>query len=826
MRRFGNATLLHEDSRAVWNFRWVETLAQDLSFALRLMRRNSGFTGIAVLTLALGIGGNSLVFSLLDAVVLRPLPFADPGRLFTLATVEAETQRAMNSSYSDFRDWQQQNRTFQALAAYRTWSFNLTGMDEPERVDALVTTPGLFELLGMRPILGRSFVAGDDERVALLSHGLWTRRFGGDPAIVGRSALLDGHSYIILGVLPPGFHFPPNRFSGDPEAFVPLTPGRDRTSWELRVIGRLRSDVTEQEARVEMNAIGARLAQTYPSNLRRQGIKIDPFQRSIVADSRKTALILMGAVGFVLLIACGNVANLLLSHGAARWHEIAIRAAIGASRGRLIRQLLMESILLAALGGAMGIVLAYCGLPLLTALAPERTAFFTRVRDEGVHLDLTVLAFTAAVSLGSAFLFGVMPALKSTAPAASSARYIGHGRLRGALMALEVSFAFVLLAGAGLMMNSMVRLLSVDLGFHSEHLLTMEVDLPRAKFSDLESSSVFYRRALQRLAALPDVVSIGATSDLPLAREYSINTVDIPGSPPVTGRAAFHEIDPGYFEVMGTPLIRGRLFTNGDSEQSASVAIINRSMANRYWPKQDPIGRTVVATRGIEDRTPQGTHLRFVKESVEIVGIVGDVRLIALDVNPAPELFFPFTQRPTNGMSLVLRTAANPAYLIPAVKKEIWRVDPDLPVTNIRSMDALVSTDVAQRRFVLLLIGAFALMAVILSAAGIYGVVSYTVHQRSQEIGIRMALGAQERQVVWLFMRQIAAWVLLGMVAGTSGATALTRLLATQLYEIKPTDPMTFALAAAVMLAVALVAIAAPVYRATRIDPAETLRYE
>jgi len=383
-RQFGNATLLKETSREAWRWRWLDRLAQDTRFALRLMRRNPGFSAIAVLTLALGIGGNTLVFSLLDAVVLRPLPFAQPERLYMLWTVDAESQRSMNSSYPDFRDWRQQSRAFQAMAAYRGYSFNLTGTAEPERVDALGATPGLFELLGIQPVLGRPFSDGDDPRVALLGHDLWSRRFGGDPRIVGRSALLDGHAYTILGVLPPGFHFPPNRFRGEPEIFVPLVPSLDRTNWELPVIGRLRAAATERQAQAEMNAIAARLAQTYPERQRRQGIKVGPLMRYVVADSRQTAVMLMGAVGFVLLIACGNVANLLLSQAAARKREIAIRIAIGAGRGRLLGQLLLESLLLAALGGAAGIALAHWGLPLLASAAqPGRAGVYGGGLDGG-----------------------------------------------------------------------------------------------------------------------------------------------------------------------------------------------------------------------------------------------------------------------------------------------------------------------------------------------------------------------------------------------------------------------------------------------------------
>ena len=806
--------------------RWLDALTQDARFALRLMLRNRGFAAVAVLTLALGIGGNALVFSLLDAVVLRPLPYADPARLYMLWTVEAESQRAMNASYPDFRDWQEQSRTFEGMAAFQQTSFNLTGTAEPERVDALAFTPGLLELLGIRPVLGRSFARGEGGEVVLLGHGLWVRRFGGDATIVGRPAQLDGRRYTILGVLPPGFHFPPKRFSGDPEVFVPLTPNRERASWYLRVVGRLRASATAQQAQAEMVTIAARLAAAYPANRRRQGIKLDPMHSYVVSDSRQTALVLMGAVAFVLLIACGNVANLLLSQGAARRREMAIRAAIGASRGRIVRQLLLESVLLAAIGGALGIALARWGLPLIAAASPERTAFFTRVRDAGVYLNWSVLGFTAAVTLAAAILFGVLPALKSTRPAGSSARSYRQGGLRGALVAAEVGLSFVLLAGAGLMMNSMLRLLEVDLGFSTQHLLTMEVDLPEAKYPDREAQAAFFGRALERLRAMPGVASAGAITDLPLSREYSINGIRLKTDPPVQGRAAFHSVDPDYFQTMGIPLLRGRLLSSADSAHAAAVGVINRKMAERYWPNADPIGKTILVSRVIGERTAEGIRLRSVEGALEIAGVVGDVRMLGRDADVRPEVFFPYTQRPSDGMAIVLRAAGNPATLIAGVKKEIWRVDPDLPVTDIQTMDAVVAADVAERRFVLLLIGAFALMAAVLAAVGIYGVVSYSVRQRTQEIGIRVALGAQASHVIWLVLRQTAAWLLAGMAAGMASASALTRLLAAHLYGVKPTDPATFALAAVALAAIALAANAMPVRRAVRVDPVAALHYE
>ena len=494
--------------------------------------------------------------------------------------------------------------------------------------------------------------------------------------------------------------------------------------------------------------------------------------------------------------------------------------AIGASRGRVVRQLLIERVLLAACGAAVGVLLTRCGLPLMVSLVPERTSFYTRVHDYGVHIDLAVLAFTGAVSLGAAAFFGVLPALRSTAPGAT-ARFGRQGHLRGALIALEAALAFILLAGAGLMMNSMWRLLSVDLGFRPGHLLTMEIALPKAKYPSLKSQSDFFAQVIDRVGRLHGVISAGATDDLPLTREYSINRVGVPG---VTddGRAAFHSIDESYLPTMETPLVRGRLFTPADTAQSAGVAIVNRTMAARYWPKDDPIGKTMTVSTLLID----GQGFRFVMRPVEIVGVVGDVRLIALHREPRTEVYFPYRQRPQIQMALAVRTAAHPPPLVPAIQKAVWRIDPDLPLTQVQTMDAVVARDVTERRFVLLLVGAFAVSGLLLAAVGIGGVVQYNVRRRTQEIGIRVALGASGGSVVWLVARQTAAWMLLGMAAGAAGAAALTRLLSTYLYAVKPTDAATFALAAAALMGVAVAAGAIPARRAARIDPIGALRYE
>jgi putative ABC transport system permease protein len=827
LREFGNDILVKETTRDMWGHRWLETLLQDLLYGVRMLRRNPGFTAVAVITLALGIGGNVAVFSLLDAVILRSLPYSHPERLYMFFPVEAKSQHArVTLSYPNFQDWHEQSHAFEDMAAFYQGSFNLTGTTEPERLDGLSTTPGLFALLGTPPLLGREFTSNDDPHVVLLTHEFWRRRFGGDAGIIGKSIYLEGRPYTVLGVLPPRFHFPPHRSEGDPEVFVPVIPNPERGLNYLRVIGRLAPGITEQQARTEMNGIAGRLAQAYPRTNRNQGIALDPLSQYVVSDVRQTVWVLLGAVAFVLLIACTDVANLLLSDGATREREIAIRTAVGATRSRIVRQLLTESLLLVAMGGTLGVALAYCTFPLLASAVPQHTGFFTRVHDAGLEINSTVLIFTGLLSVLSCALCGLLPAWKSTRLVRSAGASVRTGRIRGALIGLEVALSFVLLAGAGLMMKSLVRLLEVDVGFRTARLLTMHINLAGEKFSSAENQTAFYGQVVQRLESLPSVLSVGATVDLPLTRSHTRNSFEIPGTPPKQGSADYHAVSPNYFRTMEIPLLSGREILTADSARSPLVGVVNRSMAQEYWPDENPIGKTIIATRVVVVSTPKGFSLEAKTRELEIVGVVGDVRQRGLDAPPLPELFMPYTQMPSNEMTLVLRTASEPSSLIPVVKKEIWRVDPDQPVTNIKTMDELVSTEAAARRFVLELIGAFALIALVLAAVGIYGVVSYGTRQRTHEIGIRMALGARRQQIMWLVAGQNARWLLIGITTGVASALALTRLLAAYLYAVRPTDPLTFVSVALLLLAVALLAVYIPTRRATKVDPMVALRYE
>ncbi len=823
----GSIDGVKEEIRSVGWESTLETLWHDLRFGIRMLRRSPGFTAVAAITLALGIGGTAVVFGLLDAVLLRPLPYPHSDRLFRLFPLEGKRKRGVEqASYADFRDWQRQTRTFDSLAAYQGSSMNLTGTAEPESLEGTTVTPGFFATLGVIPVLGREFRTDDTENVAILSYALWQRRFGSDRGIIGKPIHLEGQVYTVVGVLPPQVRFRSHPWATPvSEIFVPVVPNPARDWHSVRVVGRLAPGVSREQALAEMNGIVARVARAHPES-EALGIGLESLAQYVVSDASQTAWLLLGAVAFVLLISCSNVANLLLSQGAARAREIAIRTAVGASRGRILRQLLTESLLLAGSGGAIGVALAYWAIPLVGRIAPPFSSLFSRLEDAHLHLNWTVLVFSALLSALSSVMFGVLPAWKATRPAQSSIAAGRAGGMRGGLIALEVALSLVLLVGAGLMMKSILRLLEIDVGFRTEHLLTMQVSLAAAKYSTPEKQAAYFDELLRHLSPLPEVVSAGATVDLPLTRSETSNTVEIPGTHQMMGTAGYHAVSAGYFRAMGIPLLNGRELGIADSASSPLVGVINRSMAIKCWPNENPIGKTVVVYRLFRERTPAGNHVQFKREVLGIVGVVGDVRQLGLDVPPDPELFMPYDQWPAQEMSLVLRIAAAPSSLIPRVEREIWRVDPDQPVTDIKTMDEWVAREAAGRRFILLLIGAFASIAAVLAAVGIYGVASYGMRQRTHEIGVRMALGARRQQIFWLILRQNLSWLVIGLAAGLAGAIALTRLLASYLYSVRPTDPSTFALIMLVQLAIAGLASFIPAHRATKVDPMVALRYE
>ncbi len=644
---------------------------------------------------------------------------------------------------------------------------------------------------------------------------------------------LDGADFVIVGVLPRSFHFQPRR-GDEPDLVIPLEPDADRGRFELSVVARLLSGVTREQAQAEVDRIAVRIAGQNPEVDRRQGFRLIPLHQAVTQGTKKTALVLFGAVVFLLLIACANVANLLVARGVGREREIAIRLAIGASRQRLLRQMLTESGVLALLGGGLGLLLAYGALPLLAAIAPAQTSFLNRIQDNGITVNGAVLAFTVAISATAAVLFGILPAVRSTRPMPSSAATgwassSGAGRTRsaGALVAIEVALSFVLLAGAGLMVTTLWRLLAVDPGFRTERLLTMSVSLPEARYPDGASQSAYVTQALDRLRRLPGVRSAAATSLLPMRRESWSIPFDVDGPRPLSGQASFHTVSAAYFETMGIPVLRGRSFTEADRAGAVPVAIVSRRMEQRYWPGGSAIGRTLTVdgpTPPADTTAPSAARLHL-----EIVGVVGNVRQLGLDDDPRAEFFTPAAQwgvgNKFNGMTFVLRTMGVPtAALANRAVDEMHTVDADQPITDVKTMDELIAADTASPRFVLVLIGLFALTAIVLAAFGIYGVVSHTVARRTGEVAVRLALGARPAEVVGLVARQHLAWVAGGVVAGVLGALALTRLLASQLFGVQPIDIPTYAAAAALLALVAIVAAVVPASRAARVEPAAVLR--
>ncbi len=802
-------------------------LSQDLKFGLRMLTHSPGFTVVAVITLALGIGANVAVFSLIDTLMLRPLPYVRSSELFAIFPVERKSGRAMTmTSYPNFVDWQERSHTFAAMAAFKEESFDLSGSTEPERVKGLCSTPGLFSLLGIHPVLGREFSQDDDQHVAVLSFEIWRRHFSSDPEIVGKSVQLNRTAYTVVGVFPAQFYFPPHRSADGlaPEIFVPVVPNPDRGWNYLRVVGRLAPTTTEQQARSELNGVAAHLSQIYPPD-QSQTIALDRLGDIAVSDVRQTAWVLLGAVSFVLFIACVNVSNLLLGQAAAREREIAIRSMLGATWFRLVQQLFTEGLLLAGLGGLLGLAFAHGVLPFLIKMVPANSSLSSRIHDIGVHLDFMVLTFSALLSVLSILLFGSLPAWKAVRPLQNSITAVHASKPFSALIAVEVALSFILLTGTGVMLKSLSRLLETNVGFDTNNLLTMDVYLTGAKYASPEKQTAFVSKLLGELESFPSVLSVGAATDLPLTQSFTRNGFEIPDAHSMKGLADYYGVSSDYFGTMGIPLLDGRAFTHSDLADSPLVGVINAALAHHYFVNQNPVGRTLMIYLPTVAETTNGTTVRFTPHKLEIVGIVGDVKQVALDAPPVPELFIPYTQWPSTEVSLVLRTRSTaPIALMPIVEKEVRRLDPDVPVTNVKSMNELVAAEIAGRRFVLQLIGAFASIAVVLAAVGIYGVVSYGVRQRTHEIAIRIALGATREQILRTVVLENAKWLLVGLISGIAGAFATMRLLVSYLYEVQPYDPLIFILVAFVLVAVAFTASYVPARRATEVDPMVALR--
>ena len=788
----------------------------DLRFALRQLLKNPGFTAVAVLTLALGIGANTAIFSVINGVLLRPLPFKEPGQLVRLYESRPKVSLLQGPiSPPTFLDWRQQNTVFEGMAAFHGGSLNLTGGGEPERLSATHVSVNLFALLGVKPMLGRTFGPDDEQenKVVVLGDGFWRRRFGGDRALIGQTISLDKQSYTVVGVMPSSFRFPDQA-----DLWVPLTFANDeaanRGSRFLRAVARLKPGISLAQAGAEMETIARRLGSQYEEN-KDWGVHVLAIREEIVGNIRPALLVLFGAVGLVLLIACANVANLFLARSAARQREIAIRSALGAGRGRLIRQLLRESLLLSLIGGLLGLLLSVWGTALLGTLVPSE---LPGVRELGP--DVRVLAFTLIVSLLTGTLFGLLPALQLSRVDLNESLKEGRGsagashRLHGFLVVSEVALALMLLAGAGLLLKSFFQLKAVNPGFLPANVLTMQLSLPESKYPQGHQQAAFFGQVVQNIEALPGVQSAGVAPTLPLSGGLNSYGFSLDGraSQPGDNLSAEHDsVTPRYFRALGIRLLQGRLFTDGDTASSPPVVIINETAARRFFPNENPLGRKVTIAG---------------PEPGEIIGVVEDVKQYALTRESPPHMYSPQTQKPSSGMTLFVRTARTPMSLVSAVRQAVLAVDKDQPVSDVQTMDQVLSESLAQRRFTMLLLGIFGATALLLSAVGIYGVMAYSVTRRTGEIGIRMALGAQRADILGLVFRQGGRLIALGLAVGLLGGLVLTRFLGSMLFGVTAHDPATFAAIAVLLAGVALLACWLPARRAARVDPMVALRAE
>ena len=801
----------------------LRDFVQDLRFSLRTLARNPAFTVAAVLALALGIGANTAIFSVVNAVALRPFPWKNPGRLVRIwESAPRLGWPRFSTSIPNFIDWRAQNQVYEEIAAWRGAEMNLTGLEEAQRVEGGAVTASFFTTLGVQPERGRFFLPdeekpGADARIAIISHRLWTTTFGANPEIVGKSLVLNGATSTVVGVLPESF-----QWVLPSDILVPLVldTAASRANHVLIVMGRLRPGVTLERADAEMNGIAARLAAQYPDSNKGWSTTQAPVARWIVnRDVRRALVVLTAAVGFVLLIACANVTNLLLARAAGRRREIAIRAALGAGRLRVVRQLLTESAVVGIAGGGAGLLLALWGVDVLRSLNPE-----TIPRIDEVSVDLRVLGFTLGLSLVTSLVFGLAPALQSTRAEVSDALKEGtrgaptgsmRHRARSALVTAEVAFSLVLLIGAGLLLRSFWRLTRVDPGFVPTGVVTMKINLPASKYPSASEMQTFYEALFERLRAQPGVAGVATVSIVPFgygntAMEIAIEGLhDDPGG--AKPSADWRLVSPGYFKAMGIPLHAGRDFEPRDGA-GPGVVVVSEAMARRYWPGADPIGKRMRPVSG--------------KDWVTVVGVAGDVAHRGLDEPPAPLAYYCAYQSNWNPMSLVVRAGSDLSAVTTAARGAVRSLDRDLPVSDISTIESLREASVAPQHFNTLLLALFAVLALMLASVGIYGVMAYAVSQRTHEIGIRMALGSRRRDVLRLVVAQAMRPTLAGIVIGLGAALAATRLMQSLLFDVSPTDPATFFSVPAILVAVSLAACLLPARRATRVDPMSALRYE
>ena len=806
----------------------MDAFLNDIRYATRNLIKRPAFTLIAAITLALGIGANTAIFSSVYALLLKPLPFPELDRVVAVwDTYPSRGVRRNEVALPNYLDWRAQNQSFEQLALYSWWSVNLTGIDPPERIQGFRITANFLNTLGVKPIMGRDFTEEENqpgkESVAILTHDFWQRRFGGDPNILGRTITLDSIAYTVVGVMPEQFRYPANAEFYSPIALTPTLLGARQFN-SFYVVGRLKPGVSVQSAQADIDNITARLEQQYPETNTGSRASVFPIVADTVRKYEMGIWMGMAAVAFVLLIACANVANLMLARASGRQREIALRAALGASRWRIVRQLLTESSIVALIGGALGVLIAVWGIDALRAANPGDAAKFA----PGWHqlgINLTVLVFTIALSLLSGLLFGLAPALEVSKPNLNDALKEGNRqssgrshRLRSSLVVAEVALSLVLLVGAGLFFRSFMTVFKTDPGFNPDNLLTMNLILPSAKYKEESQSVAFYTDLVQRVKAMPGVVSAAAVNFLPLGGSNASDAFLVEGAPePKPGQeneGRYRVCTPDYFATMQIPILRGRAFTEQDKAGAPLVVIVNETLARKHWPGQDAIGKRIRFHAPI-DRAPW----------MEVVGVIKDVKH-ELTIEVQPEFYLPHAQDVWRSMVVVARTTVDPASLAGSLRQNVWAIDKDQPVADVRTMVEVRAISVGLQQFNSLMIGIFALVALLLAAIGIYGVMAFAVTQRTREIGIRMALGARRTDVLKMVVMNGMKLAILGLVIGLVASWALTRFISTLLYGVEPTDPLTFSVVSLCLLAAAFLACYAPARRATKIDPLEALRYE
>lgn len=808
----------------------ITGLFQDLRYALRQLRKSPGFTVVAVLTLALGIGANTAIFSVANGVLIRNLPFKDPQQLALLWSIGRDGDRRDQLSFTDIDDYRAQNHVFANVVAFGDWSATFTGAGDPDRIPGMQVGDGYLSLMGVTPMLGRDFLPEEQiegkDQVIILTYGLWKSRFAGDPSVIGKQVGLSGRPYVIVGVTPKDFPMLPVTLVDGPAQFYrPMAEKHDdkeRLSRHLRAIARLKPAVSIQQAASDLEVINHSLAKQFPDEYSTTGIRVVKLRDDIAAGLRPALLVLVGAIGFLLLIACANLSHLQLARAVARQKEVAIRSALGAGRARLVQQVLIESVVLALCGGIVGTLLAYCSMKIIVAIGAKVIPQLV-----GVSLDGHVLAFTAALSLMTGLLFGLLPALRVSAAPLSDTLNEGtrsysaaHETFRGVLATGEIALSLVLLAGAGLLLRSFSHLYNVDPGFRSDRILTMNVGLPDAKYPQgSEKPFNFYRELVAQISALPGVECAGAVNVLPLGSNFDSAGTEPEGFVHDPGKTPYPEryiVTPGYLHALNIHLVRGRLLDERDDESRPLVAMVSSTAAQRWWPNQDPIGRHVKVP-GF-DYSPQPWRT--------VVGIVQDVKQAALDAPDTTQIYLPHAQYRIGYLTLVVRTKSDPLSMAGEVRQQVMRLDPDQAVSDIATMDRVLSDSMASRRFSAALLGTLSILGLLLAAVGVYGVMSYGVSQRTREIGIRMALGAVQRDVLSLVVGQGMKVLLLGVAAGTFSALLLTPLMSGLLFGVRSSDPVTFVGSALFLAVVAFLACYIPARRAAKVDPIVALRSE